>query len=1170
MAPFIHYNMILLKELNFVLEKKSIKYLISFHKNNINSIFFKKEHFYDACFNNNLNIIKYIYNHLQNKNIDFNEALFLSCNQYNTKIIKWLNNINSFSKDIYYECLKKCVNYNNIKLFKYFINKFNLDLFYNNSELIYFSIKKRNIDFINYILKEKKDIILINDSNIIKNICYLNDYDLIKLLFSKINNFIFNFNYISILEDVIKLGYDKTLDYILEIQQIKYIMNDNIKKYVYHSFYSNNVNILKKIMNLNNNVILNYDFMYNQLIIHGNLDIIKYLYEKNNSFDLYNFIAIEKIFKNRFYDILLFIIENKPLINYNDFYFKEFEKLINYHFLKIILNIDNDKIIKFKNFISSNNIFINESIISKLINNLLIYNQINKIETIDYIYYNKICYDDKTLFNDSLKSHNMNCINYALDKLNLLIDDYKYDILFYSYLNGINNIINLLDDNNDFQFYTYNLLLNKNIYRNDANIINKIINKNDFDINIINDETIEMIFKLGNSKILNLLLPKFKNFDFININIIYEIINNDNYEIIINLEKYVDFKEKINPGMLMHISKYGNIKFIEWFVNLNLDYENYISSSFNTLILYGNYEQAIYFYNLKSHKEYIDLSNNTFHLIRDVIKNNNYNMFQWFLNNFNDINNLQFIIFLELQENIIEICKYDNIDILNFTLKKYNLDNNNLIKILFNYAFDNFKVNIINYLISNYNIKNYKLDINIKNIFYNSIRNNNYNIIDIVIKNFKNHNWLYLISQLNDNSVNLFTYILKNYKENLNINEELFFTILYQGKLNYLKIFVDFCSDVIDFKKIGGDDYLILFTHNNIELIDFVYSLNNIDLNNNYNILKLVVNLNKTSITKWLLDKFTFDNLHDDEDFYFYSAIIYKNLEMLKLLYKYDDIESFEAHKLKYLKLASKIKDLSIFIWISNKFDEIDYSINNYELINNSLGMNNFHVLKYILDYNEIDINYNDSVLIITAYGNNLNEVIKFLFNKYDNINVLARNEIAMKYAIEDADVEMIDLLYSYNNNFDLSIDNEYLFRIACKMDNIEVVKWLISKKSDINHKINNYEIFYYVCDHNYIDIALYLKSLDPIIYNVEVKDNQIENYSVNKLLKIDGTKFIECIDKCPICLDNESELITECDHQYCTECLNHVNNKNYSFNCPLCRADINTIKLIKKIVLEN
>lgn len=232
--------------------------------------------------------------------------------------------------------------------------------------------------------------------------------------------------------------------------------------------------------------------------------------------------------------------------------------------------------------------------------------------------------------------------------------------------------------------------------------------------------------------------------------------------------------------------------------------------------------------------------------------------------------------------------------------------------------------------------------------------------------------------------------------------------------------------------------------------------------------------------------------------------------------------------------------------------------------------MNNFHVLKYILDYNEIDINYNDSVLIITAYGNNLNEVIKFLFNKYDNINVLARNEIAMKYAIEDADVEMIDLLYSYNNNFDLSIDNEYLFRIACKMDNIEVVKWLISKKSDINHKINNYEIFYYVCDHNYIDIALYLKSLDPIIYNVEVKDNQIENYSVNKLLKIDGTKFIECIDKCPICLDNESELITECDHQYCTECLNHVNNKNYSFNCPLCRADINTIKLIKKIVLEN
>ena len=75
-------------------------------------------------------------------------------------------------------------------------------------------------------------------------------------------------------------------------------------------------------MSLNNNTILNYDFMYNQLIIHGKLNIIKYLYEKNSSFDLYNFIAIEKIFKNRFYDILLFIIEKKSLLNYNDFYFK--------------------------------------------------------------------------------------------------------------------------------------------------------------------------------------------------------------------------------------------------------------------------------------------------------------------------------------------------------------------------------------------------------------------------------------------------------------------------------------------------------------------------------------------------------------------------------------------------------------------------------------------------------------------------------------------------------------------------------------------------------------------------------------------------------------------------------------------------------------------------------
>lgn len=143
MGPFIHYNMIINKELNYVLEKNSINYLICFHKNNINSLFFKKDNFYNACLNNNLNIIKYIYNHLTNKNIDFNIALFNSCNQYNKKLFYWLCKKKKFSKLIYYNSLFHCINYKNIKLFKFIIKKFDIDICKNNYELIYHSIKKK-------------------------------------------------------------------------------------------------------------------------------------------------------------------------------------------------------------------------------------------------------------------------------------------------------------------------------------------------------------------------------------------------------------------------------------------------------------------------------------------------------------------------------------------------------------------------------------------------------------------------------------------------------------------------------------------------------------------------------------------------------------------------------------------------------------------------------------------------------------------------------------------------------------------------------------------------------------------------------------------------------------------------------------------------------------------
>lgn len=538
-------------------------------------------------------------------------------------------------------------------------------------------------------------------------------------------------------------------------------------------------------------------------------------------------------------------------------------------------------------------------------------------------------------------------------------------------------------------------------------------------------------------------------------------------------------------------------------------------------------------------------------------------MFQWFLNNFNDMNKIQFLIYLELQENIVQLIKYDNFEILSFVLNRFKIKNNNLIKILYKYAFSNYKIDTLTYLSTHFELKNYDLELDYKTIFFNSIKHNYYSVIDIIIKNVTKYSWLNIISYYENNN-DTFLYLIEKYYDHLNINEETFYNILYTGNLECLKIFDKYYKGTIDYDKISDDDYLILISYNNIELLDYTYNLNpNVSFNNNEYIIKLIVKLNKYEILKWYFNNFKFDDLHFDDNYLYYTAIVSKNINIIELLFENDNIDKFNQDLKKYINITSFVKDLYIFKWFENKLDDIDLTFY-YKLIHNSIVSNNLIILKYLLDKNDIDINYDDGLIIRTAFGNNLNDIIEYLFEEYDNINVLVKNQIIMKYAIEDANLEMINLLYNYNSNFDLSIDTEYLFRIACKMDHIDVVKWLIDKKIDINYSINNHEIFYYVCEHNYIDIAEFYIELNSELYDIKVKDDEIIEYHVNKKIEINGELKVENIDKCPICLDENSKLITDCNHQFCEECLNNLNNKNIHFRCPLCRKDIISIKNLR------
>ncbi len=60
--------------------------------------------------------------------------------------------------------------------------------------------------------------------------------------------------------------------------------------------------------------------------------------------------------------------------------------------------------------------------------------------------------------------------------------------------------------------------------------------------------------------------------------------------------------------------------------------------------------------------------------------------------------------------------------------------------------------------------------------------------------------------------------------------------------------------------------------------------------------------------------------------------------------------------------------------------------------------------------------------------------------------------------------------------------------------------------------------------------------------------------------------KIVKCkkILDCSICLTNQSDIITDCKHQYCKSCLDTWMNEKNKDSCPYCRNSISSINIFK------
>ncbi len=87
----------------------------------------------------------------------------------------------------------------------------------------------------------------------------------------------------------------------------------------------------------------------------------------------------------------------------------------------------------------------------------------------------------------------------------------------------------------------------------------------------------------------------------------------------------------------------------------------------------------------------------------------------------------------------------------------------------------------------------------------------------------------------------------------------------------------------------------------------------------------------------------------------------------------------------------------------------------------------------------------------------------------------------------------------------------------------------------------------------------------NPNKYHYVVNEDGSITTNIEYILNVSNTKSVKDVNSCNICLEEESSIVTICDHQYCKNCIQKW--LNVKEKCPYCRQKLlfNNFFYIKK-----
>jgi len=381
---------------------------------------------------------------------------------------------------------------------------------------------------------------------------------------------------------------------------------------------------------------------------------------------------------------------------------------------------------------------------------------------------------------------------------------------------------------------------------------------------------------------------------------------------------------------------------------------------------------------------------------------------------------------------------------------------------------------------------------------------------------------------------------------------------------------------------------------------------------NNYDLYTIAFENGYDELLDWLVLK----NPHSLYSFnvqpVFIKACVSGNIKLAKMLYHTYSISIKEFHNKIVLECALQGK-LDVLKWLHSIYTEYDY---NGMFLNACMNCHT-DVLQWLLELEHIDkktildgfrnaCQKNDTQIITflldnchrsLATRNILNHIFELInrFNDTKAVDIILdtiylRTELDTIFMVFHKDYSIAKHIFS--RFFDLQLDYTQLFKyylsqhyndlcvIIVKhhkekllLSDTDIIQMISNIVFSLNHDKNIelldllylvnpncfYKIrdtlFYTICGHNFVEVAQWLVSVYPERFVVIVEDHSIIEHYIIKVLFRSGTTEVQSIEQCSICMTEDSDIITNCNHQFCYRCINYWYRTKTS--CPICRAEL-------------